>query len=362
MFKIKNPQTQEEVLVFELCDEEYKSTRGSSKVNKGDYPLLTFYQIKLRMAKEEIEPVPTSIKEIDEILDGGLRPGLYILGANPGLGKTSLMLHLALNLATKEHHILYFNLEMSSFQIVTKLLANYSYRKSLEDEFKPMTINQLSKSSLYNSKTNKMNSNLETLYRNSELVFRNYLHFINYTDENDCRFIESIETALLNCKECHQMKPVVVIDFIQLLKIKPEYGSNNEVTNLGLLLDKRLETNEVIERLKKLSNKYHVPIFGISSLSRGAYTKDNAELTDYAMSAFKESGHIEYTADFLALLTRGDDNVNVGSNDTKTICINVLKNRFGTPDAKIPLEFIPEYSYFKDVRDKYEEDEEDEED
>lgn len=360
MFKIKDPQTQKDVVVFELCDKEYRSPTKSSMVRKDNYPLLGSYLFKLRTAKEEIEPIPTLVEELDKILDNGLRPGLYILGANPGLGKTSLMLHIALNLATKKHHILYFNLEMSTFQITTKLLANLSYRKSLEDNSKPMTISQLSKSSLFNSKTGKMDSSLEDLCNSNIDVIANYFHCINYTDENDCRFIESIETALLNCRECHHMRPVVVVDFIQLLKIKPEYGSNNEVTNQSLLLDKRLETNEVIERLKKLSNKYHLPIFGISSLSRGAYTKDNTELTDYAMSAFKESGHIEYTADFLALLTRGDDNVNFGSADTKTIYINVLKNRYGTPDAKIQLEFIPGYSYFKDVTEKYEEDEEDE--
>ena len=151
------------------------------------------------------------------------------------------------------------------------------------------------------------------------------------------------------------MTPVVIIDFLQLLKLQPSYGYDNEVTNSTILSDKRLETNEIIEQLQKLSKKYKVPILAISSLSRGGYTKDNAELTDYAMSAFKESGSIEYTADFLALLTRGDDNINFGSADTKTVYINVLKNRYGKPDVKIPLEFIPEYSYFKDIKDDYEE-------
>lgn len=358
MFKMKNPQTQEDLIVYELCDKEYKTIKGNNKITKGNYPLLPFYKLKLRTAKEEIDPIPTLINELDKLFNGGLRPGLYIIGANPGLGKTSLMLHIALNLATSQHHTLYFNLEMSPFQVVTKLLSNYSYRKSLTENFKPMTISQLSKSSLF-SKTGQIDSNLEILYKSSYDVINNYMHFINYTEDNDCRFIESIENALSNGRTCHNMQPVVIIDFIQLLKIKPNYGYNNEVTNQGILLDKRLEINEVIERLKKLSNKYHVPIFGISSLSRGAYTKDNAELTDYAMSAFKESGHIEYTADFLALLTRGDDNVNFGSADTKTIYINVLKNRYGTPDAKIQLEFIPEYSYFKEndyEEEEYEED------
>lgn len=356
MYRIKNPQTQEDVIVYELCDKEYKTIRPNNRVNRSHYPMLPFYMRSLKTSKEETTPIPTCIEELDKLIDGGLQPGLYIFGANPALGKTSLMLHIALNLATTKHHCLYFNLEMSAFRITTRLLANCSYRESLtKDNYSIMSISKLSKKSLYNDKTNKFNDKLKSLYDSYQDIISDYLHFINYTDDNDCRSIDSIKISLENCKVCHSMTPVVIIDFLQLLKLQPSYGYDNEVTNSTILSDKRLETNEIIEQLQKLSKKYKVPILAISSLSRGGYTKDNAELTDYAMSAFKESGSIEYTADFLALLTRGDDNINFGSADTKTVYINVLKNRYGKPDVKIPLEFIPEYSYFKDIKDDYEE-------
>jgi replicative DNA helicase len=349
MQNIKDSKNNKDILLVELCDKNYSNVKNNLNVIRGDYPMFPYYILSLKTAKEETEPIPTGINNLDNVLNGGLRPGLYIFGANPGLGKTSLMLHIALNMAINKQHCVYFNLEMSVFQITTRLLANFSYRNCLTDETKSiMNISQLSKSSLYNQQTGKFDTDLVSLYESCYSSTKEYLHFINYSEENDCRSIDTIEITLNNCKKCHNMAPVVIIDFLQLLKMKLQYTDYDvELKDTNVLSDKRLQIDAIIEELKKFSNRYKVPILAISSLSRGAYTKEDTVVSDYCMSAFKESGHIEYTADFLVLLTRGEDNINFESADTKNIYLNVLKNRYGKTNQKIKIEFIPENAFFR---------------
>ena len=110
--------------------------------------------------------------------------------------------------------------------------------------------------------------------------------------------------------------------------------------------------NKIIEKLKMYSNVHRATIIVISSLSRRSYTKelldtDNAE---YNMSVFKESGMIEYQADFLGILTKGQKVVEFGGINKSIINLSVLKTRFSShSDETFSLTFIPDYSYFEEV-------------
>lgn len=59
------------------------------------------------------DPISTGYKNIDTVFDGGFRPGLYIIGAGTGIGKTSLSLQIADNVARSRHPVLYVSMEMS---------------------------------------------------------------------------------------------------------------------------------------------------------------------------------------------------------------------------------------------------------
>ena len=71
----------------------------------------------------------TRFKTLDEQLDGGIKQGLYILGAIPSLGKTTLALQIADNIA-KEHKVIVFSLEQSRFELVSKSLSRLTFEKS----------------------------------------------------------------------------------------------------------------------------------------------------------------------------------------------------------------------------------------
>lgn len=71
------------------------------------------------MPANGIDVIPTGIPSLDEMLGGGLRRGsLTVIASRPGMGKTSLALQLAGNLAAAGRHVLFSELEMTKEQIV----------------------------------------------------------------------------------------------------------------------------------------------------------------------------------------------------------------------------------------------------
>lgn len=333
---------------FEVCDKEFKNLYIHSRPVLVKSPILEKYMKELKTAQTTTKYITSDISELDKSLGGGFSPGLFIFGANPGLGKTSLMLHLINNFASKERCVLLFNLEMSTFQIMTKLLANYSYRKSLQDsKFRPFTINELSS---YNIDLRKEVYDLMTQFNESAYRFINVIsksEDLNTHPNNQSDYVECIETALMNYRDLIKVTPIVIVDFLQLLKSEP--------SEEGIAIDRRLEMNVIIEKLKKYSNVYQATIIVISSLSRRSYTNEtvNVENIDYNLSAFKESGMIEYQADFLAVLTKGKKIVNFGGKDKSQINISVLKTRYSPySDRTFSLAFTPDYSYFEELEER----------
>ena len=72
----------------------------------------------------------TGFKYLDEQLGGGIRTGLYVLGAIPSLGKTTLVLQMADNLAKQGEKVLIFSLEQSKFELVAKAISRITHINS----------------------------------------------------------------------------------------------------------------------------------------------------------------------------------------------------------------------------------------
>ncbi len=71
--------------------------------------------------------LPTGFSALDKLLGGGLRPGLYIIGAPPGAGKTTLALQISDHLAAEGHRTLFFSCEMEPQAIAAKTLARMTW-------------------------------------------------------------------------------------------------------------------------------------------------------------------------------------------------------------------------------------------
>ncbi len=354
MFRINNTDGHQ-VSIYEIYEKEYSYSiknqfGGEKKLFKN--PIVQDYEKLMKSATKESCCIQTGIDSLNKALGGGFRPGLYVFGANPGIGKTSLMLHLMVSLAILKQHSILFNLEMSESQILARLLANLSYRMKdkVKVEFEPMTINDfLSKSVAYGD--GKWNPNILNTGKVYNEQFHEFITILTKAHDSKLTYVETIETTIKNCKELLGITPVIMIDFLQLLQNSPQY--KDETDPIMKLYDKRLDVNEIIEKLKEYSNLYQVPIIIITSISRSSYTKDSNgdNDTEYNMSFAKESGNIEYMADFLALLTREKTTTKFGESDHQSIVINILKSRTSSSYEKVYLDFIPEYAYFSEPKD-----------
>lgn len=320
-------------------------------------PILESYLTKAKkIVVEDIdeEVISTGITSLDEALGGGLKNGLFVIGANPGMGKTSLMLHIAINLALREKHTLFFSLDMSDIQSTIRLLSNTSYRF---EDLESMSINDLSTpKKIFNG--DKLNDNVSKIYEKFCRI-NNYINVLSIHEDvlgkvdNSVTYVESVEKAIKNYrKHLENQTPIVVIDFLQLLQNQPTSSYRDEYDGEITLksYDRRLEMDKVIEQLKKLSSVYKLPIIVITSTNRSSYTKSNSyDNSDYDIGFSKESGNIEYIADVLIRLTSKDDAPTVfGGPEQKVINLNIVKSRFGLAQKTIPLTFIPEYAFFRE--------------
>ena len=112
---------------------------------------------------------------------------------------------------------------------------------------------------------------------------------------------------------------------------------------LGLFISTMADA--AVAMLKQLARRYDMPVIAASSLNREAYRPGSAEP---GMSAFKESGSVEYSADLLLVLkyrTDADKEIKTGP---RHLVLTILKNRFGATGESIPLDYEPEKELFRD--------------
>ena len=273
----------------------------------------------------------------EQVFNGGLQAGLYVMGAVPGLGKTTLALQIATTVAKSNKHAVFVSLEMSETELYAKCLSNLSYTLSKDnDEIRAKKLQDI----LCDQELKKIEDSIFSLMKTYNEQINPYLNIIGCNDEKDTFTTENIENICKNYKEVHNCSPVIIIDYLQLLEA---YSIDEEFAS------KRLEMNYVVKALKSMSRKYDVPILVISAITRSSYTKDGETYdSGIDMSCFKETGNIEYTADALIVLTRGEKVKSLVKSEKTKINVNVLKNRFGPCGKNLKLDFIPEYSYFEE--------------
>jgi replicative DNA helicase len=275
--------------------------------------------------------INTGFSQLDLYLEG-LTPGLYLLGAESSLGKTTFVLQFVDYMALSGHSILFFSLEMSRFELICRSLSRIAFTENKEKATQ--------KHIQYNTDPETTAQALayykENIAPNIEIVEGDFKLTVN--GENGIKEIINSYIKITG------KTPFVVIDYLQVLQ-------PNDPRNL---------TKEAIDKnlteLKRMSRDLFTPVFVISSLNRANYSRP----IDY--QAFKESGSIEYTADVLLGLQysivnelsqdKGSEQRNKATikkeknkkiRDIQLVC---LKNRAGKQAFDIKYEYIPKYNYF----------------
>ena len=258
-------------------EEEQAEEREAFERESVAYHLPEF--VALVKANRDKPAIPTGFSNLDELLGGGLYAGLYFVGAISSLGKTTLALQIADNVAKAGHGVLIFSLEMARAELMAKTLSRLSFLKSYE----------IYQSTRYAKTTRGILRGHFPLQEEQEVFAKSLSDYGEWgRNIHVTEGVGDVGVSHVRGKTEEYIKhigkpPVIVIDYLQILQ-NPECKYS--------LTDKQAVDKNVME-LKRISRDYDTPVIGISSFNRDNYS------APVNMSSFKESGAVEYSSDVL---------------------------------------------------------------
>ena len=290
--------------------------------------------------------ITTGFESLDKFLDGGLYPGLYVVGAISSLGKTTFIMQIADSIAKSGRGVLIFSLEMSKFELLAKTLSRMSFIKSLDKYQSPCYANS-TRNVLLGRYRNEIDSRI---IAESMQDYSKWGSNIHITEGIGNIGVSEIKAKIEEFKKFRNEAPVIVIDYLQIL------------APFDLKMTDKQNVDKNILELKRLSRDFDIPILGISSFNRENY---NAPVS---MASFKESGAIEYSSDVLiGLQYEGWDFDESESKElrekrlrrlkkelwstaqnlsSQDIQLKILKNRNGIK-GDLSFDFFPAFNYFR---------------
>jgi len=196
---------------------------------------------KLHENKGMLRGLPTGFKDLDTMLSGLQKSDLIILAARPSMGKTTLALDIArMAGVTHEKSVLVFSLEMSSQQLVDRMLSAQS------------------RVNAWNLRTGNLSSDRDfSLLRDSLDKLAKAKIFIDDTAGNSIVRMKALSRRL----KIEKGLDLIVVDYLQLMTTSKNYDSMvNQVT-------------EISRSLKSLAKELDVPVLALSQLSRNVESR-----------------------------------------------------------------------------------------
>ena len=247
----------------------------------------------------------SGFEELDKTTGGFKKNDFVIIGARPGMGKSTLMLNILLNdIFESNKNVLYFSLEMTKKQILNKLL---SYETGI------------AYAKINNGALKK--SEWETLEENSERL-RNSPLFIDDTPAIN------LYDLIAKCKQMKQQHNVSLVYVDSLQKITLTEKQKRQAKSRNVL-------NIVSSEFKKLIKSDDITIIATSQIAKSVETRGGAKRPQ--IYDLKGSTELEEDADIILLLyrpeyyriTQDEDGLDV----RRMAELIVAKNKFGQTDT-----------------------------
>ena len=265
--------------------------------------------------RDDYVGIPCGIGELDKMITGLNKSDLIILGARPGMGKTSFALNIVRNVAVNTGKtVCFFSLEMTRDQLAQRMLSSEAGIKSEK------------------LRTGELDDDEWTrLAQAGEALSKANIYF----DESSNITVPEMKAKLRRMNKVD----LVVIDYLGLM-----HSPRN--------IDNRVqEISEITRNLKIMAKDLKVPIIACAQLSRGTEGKGKSHRP--ALSDLRDSGSIEQDADIVLFLYRdayydgekGEDEDR--SDQSKAECI-VAKNRHGGVGT-VDLHWDGQYTRFTSV-------------
>ena len=270
--------------------------------------------------------LPTGFTDLDKITTGFYPGDFVIIGARPAMGKTSLVLDIALNVAMgrgrdgSKGSVAIFSLEMSSIQLTRRMVSMVSGTS--------MTVLK-SEKGLSEKQYMSLADACEKLY--SLPIF--------IDDGSDISPME-MRGKCRRLKAEHGLD-LVIIDYLQLMR-----GSKRTENRVQ-------EISEIARQCKSMAKELGIPVIALSQLSRAV---ENREDKRPQLSDIRESGSIEAEADMVMLLYRDSYYKSkeehkpeiTNYDDVQEAEVIIAKHRNG-PVGKVMLGFQPAFARYRNL-------------
>ncbi len=298
--------------VFDLLDgaegKLFEITNNHLRKNFDDIDSVlvkTFNRIEdMRNRQDDITGVPTGFPTLDKITYGWQPTDLIILAARPSVGKTAFALNLARSAAlhpTKPTAVAFFSLEMSSSQLVQRIL-------SAESE---IWLEKIARGKLEEHE-------MKQLYKRG---FDRLSKAPIYIDDSAALNIFELRAKCRRLKNKHNVG-MIIIDYLQLMSGSADRNSNREQ-----------EISKISRDLKSLAKELQVPIIALSQLSREVEKRKEGNKMPQ-LSDLRESGAIEQDADLVMFLYRPEyyevTTDEFGENNKGETHVKIAKHRNGS--------------------------------
>ena len=316
----------EQEALAEATREEYLKTSAASHI-----------QDFLRGIVDSVNTpaISTGFNKLDGILDGGLYEGLYVLGAISSLGKTTLLLQIADQLAQQGQDVLIFSLEMARSELIAKSISRHTYLLA-DNKAYAKTTRGITAGTRYAN----YNQTEKQIIQKAVAAYKEYApHIFIHEGVGDIG-IEEVKKTVLQHISITGRKPVCMIDYLQILAPYDLRASDKQNTDKAVL------------ELKRLSRDCKIPVIGISSFNRDSYKESSSNKGRVTQADFKESGAIEYSADVLIGLEfvgAGDKTYSEKAEKKKNpreVRLVILKNRNGRAWESVNFKYYPLFNYF----------------
>ncbi|MBC8320627.1 MAG: replicative DNA helicase [Bacteroidetes bacterium] len=312
--------------VFDLLDKAERNlfavSESNLRRNFEDMPSLIKQAIidieSARNSPEHMRGVPSGYIDLDRITSGWQKSDLIILAARPSMGKTAFALNMARNVAVDfKKPIAFFSLEMSSVQLVTRLISSETELKS----------DKLKRGDLAGHEWQQLTDKVSNLVDAKMFI-----------DDTPALSVFELRAKCRRLKQQHDIQ-MVFIDYLQLM--------SGGIDNKG---NREQEISQISRSLKALAKELDVPILALSQLSRAVETRPG-QAKRPILSDLRESGAIEQDADLVLFIYRAEyykiDVFEDGSPTQGVSEIIIAKHRNGAV-GDLKLRFIADFARFDD--------------
>ncbi|MCT7528647.1 replicative DNA helicase [Aliarcobacter cryaerophilus] len=276
---IKKVAIEDEISANEALDtiqgELYKISTNSATSELKDMQTVTsdtlaYIEKMKKLGNRYLIGQTTGFEALDKKTTGFNEGDLVIIAARPAMGKTALVLNMALKNVEQKKGVIFFSLEMPAEQLMLRMLAAKT----------SIPLQNLRKGDMDDKEWSILSAAFDDL--NSKKLF---------VDDGGSININQLRARVRKLAQIQENNiSLVIIDYLQLMQ-----GLGNK--------DRHQEVSDISRGLKMLARELKIPIIALSQLNRGLESRPDKRPM---LSDLRESGAIEQDADIIMFVYRDD--------------------------------------------------------